>query len=243
MRAAISHHYGHVRKQGTQAFVVVDEVAKMATGNPSLSSDLGQYMVSLRRRKVRTNSTLLCDNLGYSAPFPYLVKCHLSSPQSRSGEVVTSARAITSETIRSLYEFNHRFTLNNPGTPAGVPEDAETDWGGARIRLMLHALYVVSFLCLLRYDKALQIQAHDLEWVQKKDGTVGLKLSLPFRKTSQYGGKSCPIRIWPDPVPGSFADVSLSSRCSTLLPLGDAWSALAVPHPSRLRLAHRAWPD
>ena len=54
---------------------------------------------------------------------------------------------------------------------------------------MLSLLYVISFLCLLRYDEALRIQ---WDWVTLEvlpDGTHRLKLSLPYRKTHQTGGE------------------------------------------------------
>ncbi|KAK7033784.1 DNA breaking-rejoining enzyme [Favolaschia claudopus] len=35
-------------------------------------------------------------------------------------------------------------------------------WGGGRSRLMLHAVYVIAFLCLLRFDEALKIQLQDI---------------------------------------------------------------------------------
>jgi hypothetical protein len=55
---------------------------------------------------------------------------------------------------------------------------------------MLHALYTISFLCLLRYDEALHIQVHDIVPEIMENGRTRLKLTLPFRKTDQYGGES-----------------------------------------------------
>ncbi|KAK7013482.1 hypothetical protein R3P38DRAFT_3322511 [Favolaschia claudopus] len=51
------------------------------------------------------------------------------------------------------------------------------EWGGARARRLLALAYILAFLCLLRFDEVLKIQVHDIEW-----------LTLPFRKTSQFGG-------------------------------------------------------
>ncbi|KAF8175743.1 hypothetical protein K438DRAFT_87884 [Mycena galopus ATCC 62051] len=48
---------------------------------------------------------------------------------------------------------------------------------------MLHAIYVITFLCLLHFDEALKIQIHD---IQQHDET-SFEMNLPFRKTSQYG--------------------------------------------------------
>ncbi|KAK6991680.1 hypothetical protein R3P38DRAFT_3331684 [Favolaschia claudopus] len=54
----------------------------------------------------------------------------------------------------------------------------------ARAITQLWPTYVLSFLCLLRFDEVLKIQLHDIEWVSD----TCIKLTLPFRKTSQFGG-------------------------------------------------------
>ncbi|KAJ7803541.1 DNA breaking-rejoining enzyme [Mycena olivaceomarginata] len=59
-----------------------------------------------------------------------------------------------------------------------------TDWGGGRARRLLILAYVLSFLCLLRFDEVLKIQMHDIEWISD----TCIKLTLPFRKTNQFGG-------------------------------------------------------
>ncbi|KAJ7737404.1 hypothetical protein B0H14DRAFT_3117790 [Mycena olivaceomarginata] len=59
-----------------------------------------------------------------------------------------------------------------------------TDWGGGRARRLLMLAYVLSFLCLLRFDEVLKIQMHDIEWISD----TCIKLTLPFRKTNQFGG-------------------------------------------------------
>ncbi|KAJ7791827.1 DNA breaking-rejoining enzyme [Mycena olivaceomarginata] len=58
-----------------------------------------------------------------------------------------------------------------------------TDWGGGRARRLLILAYVLSFLCLLRFDEVLKIQMHDIEWISD----TCIKLTLPFRKTNQFG--------------------------------------------------------
>ncbi|KAI0324841.1 hypothetical protein GY45DRAFT_1349214 [Cubamyces sp. BRFM 1775] len=79
MRAAISHKYGREYKLGTQPWTENPHKPGTFSRNPSLSVVVSQYMVSLRRRKVR------------------------------AGEVVTSARAIDEETMKKLWEFNRNF--------------------------------------------------------------------------------------------------------------------------------------
>ena len=67
------------------------------------------------------------------------------------------------------------------------PEDPE--WGGPRLCMMLQCIYTIAFLCLLRFDEVLQIQLKDIEVIDKLKGYI--KLTLPFRKTHQYGGSNC----------------------------------------------------
>ena len=58
-------------------------------------------------------------------------------------------------------------------------------WGGGRARRLLHAAYVLSFLCLLRVDEVLKIEMHHIEFISD----TKIKLTLPFRKTHQFGRK------------------------------------------------------
>jgi len=106
--------------------------------------------------------------------------------QVRAGEIAQSARSITSSLLRRLYDFNFSFPIYRLGE---VPQDVvgnDYRWGGGRLRLMLQCIYTVAFLCLLRFDEVLKIQAHHLEVVDEASGEI--MLSLPFRKTHKYGG-------------------------------------------------------
>jgi len=60
------------------------------------------------------------------------------------------------------------------------------NWGGAKLRMMLQCIYTIAFLCLLRFDEVLQIELKNIDVVDKFKGHI--KLTLPFRKTHQYGG-------------------------------------------------------
>ncbi|KAK6988966.1 hypothetical protein R3P38DRAFT_3331733 [Favolaschia claudopus] len=105
----------------------------------------------------------------------------------RVGETATSARAITEETLLKLYKFNNipeiaKVKQYSAGSRKAIKEPHE--WGGARARRLLTLAYVLAFLCLLRFDEVLKIQIHDIEWVSD----TCIKLTLPFRKTSQFGG-------------------------------------------------------
>ena len=58
-------------------------------------------------------------------------------------------------------------------------------WGGGRARRLLQAAYAFSFLCLLRIDEVLKIEMHHIEFISD----TKIKLTLPFRKTHQFGRK------------------------------------------------------
>ncbi|KAJ7462922.1 DNA breaking-rejoining enzyme [Mycena latifolia] len=96
----------------------------------------------------------------------------------RAGEVATSARAITPEIIFNLYHYN-----NKPEVAEIKPVQRRNrqdpvdpnEWGGGRSRRMLHAVYVIAF--------SLKIQLQDIRWLSD----TSFELSLPLRKTSQYG--------------------------------------------------------
>lgn len=64
-------------------------------------------------------------------------------------------------------------------------EDQINKWGGGRMRRLLQAAYTVAFLCLLRFDEVLKIQVQDLCF----ETPESIRLTLPFRKTEQTGGK------------------------------------------------------
>ena len=62
-------------------------------------------------------------------------------------------------------------------------------WAGYRIRIMLHLIYVIATLCLLRHDEGLRIMWTDITLDASSTGRKRITIRLPFRKTSQYGGK------------------------------------------------------
>ncbi len=102
---------------------------------------------------------------------------------------MTSARAVDESTIKAMWEFMRRMseTERKSVSRAELEERPEL-WGGRNLRIMLHALYVISMVCLLRYDEALHILWRDVEFQKLPDGKFKLTLKLPFRKTHQNGG-------------------------------------------------------
>jgi hypothetical protein len=94
---------------------------------------------------------------------------------------------MTQETLERLYHFNHRpenWSLKDY-TP-GTKKKADDHWGGGRARRLLELAFTIAFSCLLRVDEVLKIQSHDIISL----GERKLQLTLPFRKTSQFGGAS-----------------------------------------------------
>jgi hypothetical protein len=157
MRAAVTHGFNHVAGLGLATWERSEITGEMK-GNPSVSSLVSSYMVSLRRRKVQ------------------------------AGETATSSRAITPEIIGKMYDFNRRpenwVPKSYEPTQRGVEKDP-AQWGGPRLRRALHLAYTIAFSCLLRVDEVLKIQAHEIELVPGQRNCI--KVTLPFRKTNQFG--------------------------------------------------------
>lgn len=102
---------------------------------------------------------------------------------------MTSARAITHDIMRQLWEYNISFPMDLETRTITRKRKVERpeEWAGHRIRQMLHLLYTLSMLCLLRFDEALRIMWNDVKLLYV-DGIHCIRLELPFRKTAQYGG-------------------------------------------------------
>lgn len=102
------------------------------------------------------------------------------------------------QTMKLLWEYNTSFSRSAETRPQKRkdPFDSEyhsSNWAGYQTRQMLQLLYMVSMLCLLRYDEALRIMWSDIDFIMLKGQPV-VKLSLPFRKTHQTGGM-CRIKF------------------------------------------------
>lgn len=175
MRASVSHTFGRDFKQGDQSWIEISPGRFI--GNPSMAFEVSTYMISLRRRKVSAFDLNPKNTL-------------IHMPQVRLGEVVTSARAMDADVLHKLYEFNYQAPDNvTTSKKKRKADELISDWAGKEPRIMLQALYLISFLCLLRYDEALRIEWHWLDFL-KVDGQRCLKVSLPFRKTHQTGSTS-----------------------------------------------------
>ena len=88
--------------------------------------------------------------------------------------------------LHDLYHFNHQEeNWKICEVASHKKSDATEDWGGGQTCQLLQFAYTISFLCLLHFDEVLKIQAHDIEFMSE----TCIKLTLPFRKTAQHGGK------------------------------------------------------
>ncbi|KAJ3479259.1 hypothetical protein NLI96_g9183 [Meripilus lineatus] len=116
----------------------------------------------------------------------------------RAGEAATSARAIDEATMKLLFDYLRAFPIMN--ALESVPRKRKADepelWSGHRIRAMLHLLFVVSLLCLLRSDEGLRIMWSNVTFETTSKGKRRIKLMLPFRKNRQDGGVQIQQRLW-----------------------------------------------
>jgi hypothetical protein len=103
-----------------------------------------------------------------------------------------SARSIVEKDMLDLYQINNGMEVKdwNPDYRKG---DELQNWGGPVQRLMMQAIYTISFLCLLRFDEVLKIQHHHIEVIDSIEGHI--QLTLPFRKTHQ-NGEVKPFHLW-----------------------------------------------
>jgi hypothetical protein len=81
---------------------------------------------------------------------------------------VKSARAITHDIIKNLYDSNEAYSMTHSIESISKHGDA-LNWGNAHTRSMLHFCYLILFWCLLRYDKALSLEFHQVQ-LRKDDG-------------------------------------------------------------------------
>ncbi|PIL29089.1 hypothetical protein GSI_09137 [Ganoderma sinense ZZ0214-1] len=169
MRAAISHKFACEFKCGSHPWTE-NPLTGRFTGNPSLSMTVSQYMISLRHR------------------------------QACAGEPITSARAVDSDVMKKLWVQN----INYPREPGlqSIPRKAAVNgeprcWAGYKVCQMLQLLYILSFLCLLRYDEALKVNWSDIRPETTDEGIYVVVVYLNCRKTNQTGGVA-PFYLWPN---------------------------------------------
>jgi hypothetical protein len=95
--------------------------------------------------------------------------------------------------LMKLYDYNHQDSIwsirDYTAGSYSQRQDNLHQWGGGRTRRLLQSAYTIAFLCLLRFDEVLKIQAQDITL----HSLTHIELTLPFRKTDQFGGKFSPL--------------------------------------------------
>ena len=113
-----------------------------------------------------------------------------------------------------MYDFNHKqehWTIRNAGYYRLNKKNDVHAWGGGRTRRLLGAAYTLAFLCLLHFDEVLKIEMHHIEFISSEK----IKLTLPFRKTHQFGGrKSHPLKLPSMADPMSLRHQAILSVCT-----------------------------
>jgi len=176
MRAALTYGFGRLLSRGTSTWVIDDQ--GNTHSNPSISSIVSSYMISLKRRKVRypCRPTFCSDFLLF---------------KTRAGEVVKCARAITPELLKRMWESNlepQNWAIEPyaSGQSNASRPDKMKSWNAkGRRRRMLWAAYTIAFWCLLRSDEVLRIRIEDIEIISSTE----VALTLLWRKTNQTGGE------------------------------------------------------
>jgi hypothetical protein len=111
--------------------------------------------------------------------------------------------------LLQMYDFNHKpehWNVKNVGYYRQNKKNDVHAWGGGRTRRLLGAAYTLAFLCLLRFDEVLKIQVQDIKIILKEK----MKVTLPFRKTHQFGGRKFSLAV-------PILQLSLLGRYQTLL--------------------------
>ena len=147
---------------------------------------------------------------GAASPTSHQNHWTVSFIQAQAGEALTSARAVMPVSVPclyyvlyplkqlgqsimgSLYDFNHRPEnwdikhWDGPCTKAQKEQDiAKGRWSGPYGHHVLQLAYTLAFTCLLCVDEVMKIKAPNIKLLD--DETI--ELTLPFCKTSQFGGR------------------------------------------------------
>ncbi|KXN82459.1 hypothetical protein AN958_02535, partial [Leucoagaricus sp. SymC.cos] len=184
MRAAMTYAFGRLGGPNGSMHWYKNAFGEWE-GNPSMSTIVSTYMLSLKRRKVQ------------------------------AGEAPTSARAITAselstltatflselcyqDMMKRLYEYNtnpiHYTLEQNTNSTSSLTtlacDSAVTNWAGPVLRRLLILAYTLMFTCLLRVDELLKIQSQDITVDNDQDPDCRrIQVTLRWRKTNQHGSE------------------------------------------------------
>jgi hypothetical protein len=100
-----------------------------------------------------------------------------------------NVKSITEENSKPIYESSLRVAPRDKGFNPNLGPDERTNWGGYKLRAMMHCAYMLFFLCMLRFDKILRIKAHHIEILSNEklgelklsEKPINLEGSISFR--------------------------------------------------------------
>ncbi len=175
MRSSATYGFGRIHSRGNMSWHSLD--GKEYLGNPSISTLVARYMLALKRRKVLSSQILIRNYASYS----------LIIIQHARGELSMSSRAITAAHILQMYNYRNQPERLVPVPIQQISRDTPKsldNWGGPRLRLLVHVIVVLAFSCLLRCDEVVNLRAEDVEVL----GPDCISFCLTSRKTSPFGG-------------------------------------------------------
>lgn len=111
--------------------------------------------------------------------------CYMHNQHQNGENTTMSSRALTSQDIREMWEFNQK-------NPASMLSSPEKQWGRERTRCLVHAIITISFVCLLRVEETLSLRHEDIEVLES--GKC-LSITLRKRKTNQFGGEATNLHL------------------------------------------------
>ncbi|TCD68654.1 hypothetical protein EIP91_010175 [Steccherinum ochraceum] len=129
----------------------------------------------------------------------------LKRRQARLGLDVTSAQAMTEGLIRRAKEYLD--TLNRLEEIVAGTQSNPNDWGGWRTRVMLHCIFTISMLCLLRFGEALGLMWEDIKPETDEHGNM-LHRSISI---AILRGRGCALLL--PSTTGILLPASADSKC------------------------------
>jgi hypothetical protein len=130
--------------------------------------------------------------------------------QTWTGEVPMSRRAIAKKDLVDFFEKNNMidWVEVQDWNSEYRRLDELSNWGAIQ-RLMMQAIYLITFTCLLRFDEVLKIQHHHIEVVnpgyEATSGFSSTSTRFTFRFPVLLGGDFDPVL----PAPGMSSRVTM----------------------------------
>ena len=100
-------------------------------------------------------------------------------------EINQSVTFVNYHLIKKLYDYNDSFKSNFENELSRNTKDAKDNrvWDDRNQKLMMQAMYDITFLCLLRMNEILRIQYHHIRIIDEEIEKI--EFTLSFRKIHQ----------------------------------------------------------